>query len=152
MLYFSFFIHIWYNNVTLFSVPDWGESAYPSETWGDKTCVSNSRMFNQYLSLWKNSSKVVLEGETHSHQTCFFAVWIWEDSSHSQDELSLFSWALTTGFEHGVSSLHWILGIPIQSHSWSLNLMDRKSTSFPFSKCFFSLLSVIVIFVFILKQ
>lgn len=46
-----------------------------SETWGDKTCVSNSRMFNQYLSLWKNSSKVVLEGEIHSHQTCFFAVW-----------------------------------------------------------------------------
>lgn len=30
--------------------------------------------------------------------------------------------------------------------------MDRKSTSFPFSKCFFCLLSIIVIFVFILKQ
>lgn len=151
---FLFFIHIRYNDVTLFSVPDWGESAYLSETWGDKTCVSNSRMFNQYLSLWKNSSKVVLEGEIHSHQTCFFAVWndLGGFITQSRRAKSIFLGSpCTTGFEHGVS-LHWILGIPIQSHSWSLNLMDRKSTSFPFSKCFFSLLSVIVIFVFILKQ
>lgn len=72
---FSFLFILGITMWLFFSVPDWGESAYLSETWGDKTCVSNSRMFNQYLSLWKNSSKVVLEGEIHSHQTCFFAVW-----------------------------------------------------------------------------
>lgn len=116
---FLFFIHIWYNNVTLFPVPDWGESAYPSKTWGDKTCVSNSRMFNQYLSLWKNSSKVVLEGEIRSHQTCFFAVWNdlggfitqsrWAKSIFLGSYNWLWAWcviiALNFGNSHSVSQL-----------------------------------------------
>lgn len=117
-------------------VRDRGGGEVLSETQRDKGWLSNSVMFNQYPSLWRNSSEMVTGRVFSTHQTHFLAVWNGKrDPFRSQDtQLPIFpschSCPLTAALlGHGASSLRWAVGPLVHSHQRSHRLMQLQLTS-----------------------